>query len=312
MIYDSIINNFEKINSFDFNLLFIFETIFIYSSVSIAADKLESSPSSISQSLNKLRTYFSDPLFIRKGQGLVPTTVAIHLHEKISNELGWLVNSLVNTSNINTRNKFTVYSLPYTAQIVLPKICALIHKLKLPYELTHISANVSLNESEDILNYRKADLIFDTKPHYGNSTVTVLYMRENIVVVCNKDHPRLDKELTQEDIRREKFTYININTQGLKHAQDIVQDYESGRHIFFSSSSVEVNAAVTETTECVSFVSESFFKKFGECFNLKSLKYEIPIEPINFYMSYNKSALSNENFLRLINLLKENIPPELK
>lgn len=43
-------------------------------------------PSAISQSIQKLRTIFPDPLFIRKA-GVTPTTYATHLHEYISR--GW-------------------------------------------------------------------------------------------------------------------------------------------------------------------------------------------------------------------------------
>jgi DNA-binding transcriptional LysR family regulator len=307
MRINSIVKNFDKINNFDFNLLFIFETIYIYSSVSVAAEKLDSSPSSMSQALNKLRVYFGDPLFVRKGQGLVATTVADHLHEKIENELGGLINSLVSISDKNTRNKFTIYSTPYTAQLIIPGLCAIIYQQNLPYELNHISADASFNSAEDILNYRKADLIFDTKPHYGNSTVTLLFRRERPVAVCSKDHPRLSDTLTLDDMRREKFTYINIDTQGLKRAQDMVSEFYNDRTFFFSSSSVEVNVAVTEMTDCVSFISESYYKKFGECYNLKTLKYDFPIEPISLYMSYNKNSLGNSNFIKLIDVIKKNI-----
>ncbi|TPG58866.1 LysR family transcriptional regulator [Ewingella americana] len=305
MSSNTIINNFENINAFDFNLLFVFETIFIYSSVSIAADKLDSSPSSVSQSLNKLRAYFSDPLFVRKGQGLVPTTVAILLHERIGDDLGGLVNSLVNFTESDTRNKFIVYCSPYTAQRILPDICSVIHQNNLPYELVHISADASLDASEDVLTYRKADVIFDTKPQYGNATVTMEYMRENVLAVCEKSHPRLNDKLTTEDLGRESFTFLNINTQGLKRFQDMIEEVKSNRHKFFTSSSVEVNAAVTEVTECVSFVTETFFAKFGECYNLKALECSFELPPMIFYMTYNKSAMQNSNFSQFIEVIKK-------
>lgn len=86
------LSNFERLHTFDFNLLLIFETIFVQGSVKKAAETLNSSGSAVSQSLNKLRQQFSDPLFLRAGQKIEPTTIAIKLHEHISKSFEiWLI-----------------------------------------------------------------------------------------------------------------------------------------------------------------------------------------------------------------------------
>lgn len=65
---------------FDLNLLTIFEAVYHNYSVTKAAEELDLAPSSVSQEVNKLRTFFDDSLFIRKGKQLVPTTVATNIH----------------------------------------------------------------------------------------------------------------------------------------------------------------------------------------------------------------------------------------
>lgn len=303
----NIISSFDKINSFDFNLLFIFEAIFVYNSVTIAASNLGSSPSSVSQALSKLRTYFSDPLFVRKGQGLVPTTVAINLHAKISRNLGSLADNVVNYAETEMTNQFVIYSSPYTAQRVMPAMCAVINRHKLPYELIHIAADATLNGGEDILTFRKADIIFDTEPYYGHTAVTVKYMQENVVAVCNADHPRLGSRLTSEAGMNEQFTRINLNTLGMIRAQHAIEKYFNHRRFAFSSNAPEVNAAVTEQTESISFVTEWFYEKFKDCYNLKKLECDFEIPPITLYMTYNRSSLTHPGFVTFINLIKNEI-----
>lgn len=68
----------------DLNLLTIFEAVYVHKGIVNAAKVLNITPSAISQSLNKLRAVFPDPLFIRKGQGVRPTAYATHLHQYIS------------------------------------------------------------------------------------------------------------------------------------------------------------------------------------------------------------------------------------
>lgn len=301
------ISDFNQINLFDFNLLFVFEAIFIFNSVTIAADNLGTSPSSVSQALNKLRTYFSDPLFVRKGQGLVPTTVAINLHAKISVSLGDLSNNIINHAEIGESDKFVIYCSSYTAQRVMPAMCAAINARNLPFELIHISADASLNAGEDILTYRKADIVFDTEPNYGYASETILYLRDKIIPVCRKEHPRLDRTLTRENSTKEKFARTNVHTMGMIRAQNTVDGHFHQRNFSFGSSSTEVNAAVCEMTDSICFVTEWFYEKFCHSYNLKKLECEFDIEPLSLYMTYNKTSLNNLRFVAFIDLIKYDI-----
>lgn len=63
----------------DGQLLRTFLTILEESSVSLAAERLDVTQSTVSHSLNKLRSILGDPLFVRSGQGLTPTETAISL-----------------------------------------------------------------------------------------------------------------------------------------------------------------------------------------------------------------------------------------
>ncbi len=63
---------FRILRNIDLNLLTIFEAVYVHKGIVNAAKILNITPSAISQSINKLRALFPDPLFIRKGQGVTP------------------------------------------------------------------------------------------------------------------------------------------------------------------------------------------------------------------------------------------------
>lgn len=60
--------NLYNLKKFNLNLLIIFECIYQNLSISKAAETLYITPSAVSQSLQRLRTQFNDPLFIRSGK----------------------------------------------------------------------------------------------------------------------------------------------------------------------------------------------------------------------------------------------------
>ncbi len=85
---------FRTLRNIDLNLLTIFEAVYVHKGIVNAARVLNLTPSAISQSIQKLRTIFPDPLFIRKGQGVTPTAYASHLHEYISQGLESILGAL--------------------------------------------------------------------------------------------------------------------------------------------------------------------------------------------------------------------------
>ena len=66
--------NLYDLKKFDLNLLVIFECIYQHLSISKAAAMLFITPSAVSQSLQRLRQQLNDPLFVRVGKGMTPTT----------------------------------------------------------------------------------------------------------------------------------------------------------------------------------------------------------------------------------------------
>ncbi len=60
----------------DANLIVILDALLMEASVTRAAERLGRSPSAVSHALARLRDIFDDPLFVRAGQRLVPTSRA--------------------------------------------------------------------------------------------------------------------------------------------------------------------------------------------------------------------------------------------
>jgi DNA-binding transcriptional LysR family regulator len=68
----------------DFNLLVTLDVLLSEGSVARAARRLRLSPSAMSRALARLRATTGDPLLVRAGRGLVPTTRALELREQVA------------------------------------------------------------------------------------------------------------------------------------------------------------------------------------------------------------------------------------
>ncbi|QKW38903.1 LysR family transcriptional regulator [Actinomadura sp. NAK00032] len=67
----------------DLNLLPILDALLQENSITLAAERLGTSPASVSRALGRLRRALGDPLLVRAGQQMVPTPRAIELREEV-------------------------------------------------------------------------------------------------------------------------------------------------------------------------------------------------------------------------------------
>lgn len=105
----------------DLNLFRVFEVVFRERNLTRAAAVLHVSQSAVSHSLARLRTHFSDPLFVREGRGVTPTPAAMRLAPGIIDSLARLQQSVGNLQQfdpLEDQRTFTL-SLPEQLEPVL-------------------------------------------------------------------------------------------------------------------------------------------------------------------------------------------------
>lgn len=88
----------KHLSRLDLNLFQIFDTIYDKGGVSAAARHLDLTQSAISHALARLRDMFGDPLFVRQGNRLVPTTAARAVAGPIRDALRELVAAMESTA----------------------------------------------------------------------------------------------------------------------------------------------------------------------------------------------------------------------
>ncbi len=108
---------FRILRNIDLNLLTIFEAVYYIKVSSIKI--LNITPSAISQSINKLRALFPDPLFIRKGQGVTPTAYATHLHQYISRGMEAFLSAL-DIISPHQQRVITIATTPAMGALLMP------------------------------------------------------------------------------------------------------------------------------------------------------------------------------------------------
>jgi DNA-binding transcriptional LysR family regulator len=117
----------EILRRLDLNLLVVFDALMRFGSITHAADHLGMTQSAASHSLKRLREFFGDPLFVRSGKGVVPTTRAEDIGRSVSTIADVLRNSLLTKTDFdpsNAQREITLFLHDYGELVTLPALAA--------------------------------------------------------------------------------------------------------------------------------------------------------------------------------------------
>jgi len=296
--------NLYDLKKFDLNLLVIFECIYQHLSISKAAETLYITPSAVSQSLQRLRNQLNDPLFIRSGKGITPTTVGTNLHHHLEQNL----NQLEQTINIMHGSELKKNFVIYGPQILSTE--HLLNPMKLlmrehNYEVELHDMLLTADSAEDLLAYRKADLIFSVAPISNRSMVCVPYARYDVVMVCSQDHPRINGAIAMEALMQEKFSYYMTDEPGVKDYRTKAEQVIFNRTIGFRCDSLFTMITMISASHLIGYVPEIIFEKYRDVLRLKKVEASIVLPQLEIFLVYNRSALNSSIFTKFIQQISE-------
>ncbi len=87
----------------DLNLFLVLKTVYQEGSITAAANKLHLTQPAVSHALARLRDSFNDPLFIRHGRKMVPSTYCQKIMPKVEQALTALNETLIPQSDFDIR-----------------------------------------------------------------------------------------------------------------------------------------------------------------------------------------------------------------
>ena len=296
--------NLYDLKKFDLNLLVIFECIYQHLSISKAAETLYITPSAVSQSLQRLRNQLNDPLFIRSGKGITPTTVGVNLHHHLEQNLNQLEQTINIMHGSTLKKNFVVYSPQIlTTENLLGPLKLLMREHN--YEIELHDMLLSADSAEDLLAYRKADLIFSMAPVSNRSMICVPYASYSVLLVCSQDHPRMKEVATMEELQEEKFTIFLSDEPGVKTYQSMAEKVHAEKTIGFRCDSVFTIISMISASRLIGYVPEILFDKYSEVLRLKKITAPFTLPSLDIFMIYNRSALNSTAFAKFINEVTE-------
>lgn len=196
----------------DGRTLRVFLTVLEEKSVSRAAERLGVSQSAVSHTLDKLRTIFGDPLFIRIGRGIESTARARAMREPIESVLDQL-NSLSVQQNFDPKLQpmdFTIACNDFPLQLIFPRLLKETEGENIDLRLRFIPAGIP---RVSVLKASRYRLLITPTPPIDSDLEKVSLLRAKMAVFYDSKHrkpPQNWKEYT--DARRVEVRFSDTES----------------------------------------------------------------------------------------------------
>jgi len=205
----------------DLNLLLVFEAIYSSGNISRAAENLDMSQPALSNALGRLRKQMDDKLFVRSGNGVVPTSRAEEIIEPVRDALTTLRRSFGPETAFDpesSRRSFRLLVADPLEQIIMPRILQGIGtRSQITFELQPPQSI----QVEDALMSGKTDLaaflMHSKNPELNSKPLCPV----DLVVLTRSGHPRIAQSVTLPELTAEGFVTIALTPGKLANSEKV-------------------------------------------------------------------------------------------
>jgi len=274
----------------DLNLVRTFLVVAENLSYTKAAEQMNLTQPAVSSAIKRLECEYGQTLFVKNGRGIELTTRGYQLVPFFRQALGIIENAM------HMREHFNVYCNE-----------ALLHSLLPMDNITFTESPADKDLLFEHLRQQKADLVLDVILNKSNSFVIEEVHREPLVVICRKNHPRIQGTLTKEMFYQEHHILNSSTWENLRGFEQIAQEPVEERETYVVSNSIAGLALHVSISDSLAFIPVSFARQWAEKLELQILSCPIKINDAPFQLVYHKRELKNPTHTALRNNIKNKL-----
>lgn len=286
----------------DLNLLTVFDAVMQLQHITRAARMLGMSQPAVSNAVSRLKSMFSDELFIRSGRGIEPTARAHQLYGPIRQALQLVSNEVlgVGFDPQTSQREFSIIINSPLDLLLAPKI---LNSLRCASSNVTINIESLVNENiEKQLRYQELEFSIDYRRIDRSDFHNQLLFEDELVAISSNNHPRVRQQTSQSYFFNEKHAVVRLN----KSSSFSFPYYSSPgaqEKVYYQGASLISVMEIISSTEMIALVPRRLALLNCERLNLKVDSLSWLDNRLNSYLSWHESASQDKGNLWMKELL---------
>jgi DNA-binding transcriptional LysR family regulator len=269
-----------KLRRLDLTVLMVFLNLLRFRKAVDVAAHMGLTQSSISHALNRLRTIFEDPLFLRRPHGLEPTAFALGLEPRIRQAVEALDAALSKQLAFDpTEAQGVIRIAAYDAElaVLVPSLISVLDRLAPGLRVS--AAAIGRREALRALEDRQVDLAFGYFWDLPDTFLAEKLVRETYLVTARQGHPVFDSEMTLEAYVAQRHLMVSMSGDFNGVVDRSLEHLGLSRHVAAVVPLFFPALATLSRSELIATLPTRLVKRHGASFGLQSCIPPLQIRP---------------------------------
>ncbi len=256
----------------DMKLLAVFDEIYKTRSVSRAGENLSMPQTSVSLALGRLRRYFNDPLFVRTGNGMVPTPRAADLVPQLRQALQLLQLATQQQAEFDPASSSRIFRISMTDISHLEFLPALMNNVARVAPDVHIEVQRITKDTAKRLETGDTDLAIGYMPELEAGFYQQKLFEDGFACVVRRNHPRIGNTLTENLYKRGRHIVLAAPGTGNEIVERELKRQGTERNVALSLPTLPGVGNLLANTDLIATVPERVAQMLVKIANVKALE----------------------------------------
>lgn len=201
----------------ELNLLYIFDAIMTEGTITRAADRLSMTQPAVSNALSRMRQIWNDPLFVKNGRNIEPTSYARSLWDQVRGPMFELSHAVGATQfdPANVKRKFRIALSDLILELIWQPLVCELERTAPGVDLHAVPYTVEGAYTQ--LRAAHVDLAIGMLSEHDHSLRSIWLFDSRYVLAMGKDHPLAGKPVSLQDFLDARHLMVSLSgdTHGL-------------------------------------------------------------------------------------------------
>ncbi|WP_286222751.1 LysR family transcriptional regulator [Marinobacter apostichopi] len=268
----------------ELQLLYIFDAIMTERSVTRAAERLAMTQPAVSNAISRMRQIWNDPLFVRKGRNIEPTSYALSLWDQVGNPMYALTNAVSATQfdPASSKRKFRIAATDVIVEMIWRPLIELLEREAPGVDLHAVP--YTPDGSYDDLREAHVDLAVGVLNQHDHSLRSTWLFEGGYVLAMREDHPLAGRPITMEEFLSARHLLVSMSGEAHGFVDSYLDQKGQSRRIATTVNHFSIVPQILRDTNLIAAVPELISQDCGFVNGLWMGALPFEIDPTSLYL----------------------------
>ncbi|MCK7545944.1 LysR family transcriptional regulator [Marinobacter bryozoorum] len=268
----------------ELTLLYVFDAIMTEGSITRAAERLNMTQPAVSNAVSRMRHAWKDPVFVKKGRQIEPTSYALSLWDQVRGPMHELSRAVTTTGfdPATSRRKFRIALADMMLDLLWPPLVSKLERdapgidlHAVPYTLG--GAHMQLREAH-------VDLAIGMLTEHDHSLRSTWLADSGYVLAMREDHPLAGRPVTLEEFLDARHLLISLSGDTHGPVDSALDRMGVSRRVAVTVNHFPAIPALLQTSDLITALPDGMMQDEQLRKGLWLTRLPIEVDPISVYL----------------------------